>query len=366
MTKRDLKQEYFANIWLKERMGILYLCPRFGKIRTTIKILNKSNYKNILIAYPDKNIKNSWINDFNDLGYDYSNVTFTTFKSLHKCLDKGFDLVIADEIHSLSNNAIERLSDVINSSKPDVLGLTGTLSNDTKKLLYLSLGISVIASYSIEEAVQDEVISDYNITVIKVPLDNSIKTMWKNKHHVTEKEKYNWITKSINYFQLLRNDNMVKFNKFALINLLQNSISKIRVTKELLNRYSSERILVFCGTTDFTDVLGIPTNNSKNPNEEGFRKFAEGEGTHFSVIKIGNSGVTYKPLNKVIITNFDSNSENLSQKINRCMAIEYNNPTKKSEIYIISSNEELELKWLNKALSFFDKSKINFVNYSKF
>ncbi len=80
-----------------------------------------------------------------------------------------------------------------------------------------------------------------------------------------------------------------------------------------------------------------------------------------AVVKIGNTGVTYKPLNRVIINYFDSNAENLAQKINRCMAMEYNNPDKKAQIYIISSDEEVEAKWLNKALEFFDKSKIKFV-----
>ena len=70
---------------------------------------------------------------------------------------------------------------------------------------------------------------------------------------------------------------------------------------------------------------------------------------------------TYKPLNKVIINYFDSNGENLAQKINRCMAMEYDNPDKKAKIYIISSTEDVELKWLKRALEFFDKSKIKYV-----
>jgi len=59
---------------------------------------------------------------------------------------------------------------------------------------------------------------------------------------------------------------------------------------------------------------------------------------------------------------FDSNAENLAQKVNRCMAMEYNNPDKKAQIYIISTNEAVEEKWLNKSLEFFDKDKIKVVN----
>jgi hypothetical protein len=43
------------------------------------------------------------------------------------------------------------------------------------------------------------------------------------------------------------------------------------------------------------------------------------------------------------------------------MAFEYNTPDKKAHIYIISTNEPVELKWLKKALEFFDGNKIKYV-----
>jgi hypothetical protein len=67
----------------------------------------------------------------------------------------------------------------------------------------------------------------------------------------------------------------------------------------------------------------------------------------------------------VILNYFDSNAENLAQKVNRCMSMEYNNPDKKAQIYIISTNEEVEEKWLNKALEFFEKDKIKIVNIAE-
>jgi hypothetical protein len=43
------------------------------------------------------------------------------------------------------------------------------------------------------------------------------------------------------------------------------------------------------------------------------------------------------------------------------MAMEYNNPEKKAKIYIICSNEDVEKRWLKKALEFFDKNKIKYI-----
>ena len=63
---------------------------------------------------------------------------------------------------------------------------------------------------------------------------------------------------------------------------------------------------------------------------------------------------------KIFLNYFDSNAENLAQKINRCMAMEYNTPDKKAHIYIVCSVEDVERKWLKKALEFFDKDKIKY------
>jgi len=132
-------------------------------------------------------------------------------------------------------------------------------------------------------------------------------------------------------------------------------------TRELLKRHKEERVLVFCGVTKIADQLGIPSYHSKKEEKQIFDDFVSGKGNHLAVVKIGNTGVTYKPLNRVIINYFDSNGENLAQKINRCMAMEYDNPDKTAQIYIVCTTEDVEKKWLKKALEFFDKSKIKFV-----
>jgi hypothetical protein len=144
--------------------------------------------------------------------------------------------------------------------------------------------------------------------------------------------------------------------------LIQNSIAKLALTKQLLQKYKDERILVFCGTTEMADSLGIHSHHSKSLDKDIFKRFAEGEGNHMAVVKIGNTGVTYKPLNKVVLNYFDSNAENLAQKIQRCMAVEYDNVDKKAQIYIISTTEDVENRWLSKALVFFDVSKIKYID----
>jgi superfamily II DNA or RNA helicase len=357
MTLRDQRQKEFADLWLKTKWGILNLCPRFGKIRTTINILKKLKPKSVLIAYPDNKIKDSWKADFEHAKYKDEHVTYTTHLSMHKYQDEKFDLVVIDEIHLLSEAQIEAAVNLLEYNS-HVLGLTGTMTNSTERTLLEELDLPVVAHYTIEQAINEGVIVDYEIHVIKVPLDNITVNDYKGKKRTEKKQfdSYGWVID-----QLERSGGNTMFLRLARMRIIQSSIAKLHATKKILNAYKDERILVFCGTTKIADSLGIASHHSKSDDKEAFTEFIEGEGNHMAVVKIGNTGVTYKPLNRVIINYFDSNAENLAQKINRCMAMEYNTPDKKAHIYIISSNEDVELKWLRKALEFFDKSKIKYV-----
>lgn len=356
MTLRDKRQAEFADVWIKDGMfSILYLCPRFGKIYTTINALEKlpSDLK-ILITYPDKEIEKSWKADFKKRGYKNSNITYSTHISMNKYEKEDFDLIIIDEIHLLSDAQIE--SAFIHLEKTSkVLGLTGTMSEWTEKNLRYELKLKVSARYPIEQGIAEGVISDYEITVFKVPLDDVKTGMFKNPKR-TEKKQFKALTWVIGDKQRYGDNAM--FLRLARMRIIQNSEAKRVKTIELLKTYKDERILVFCGVTKIADNLGIPSHHSKSKDKSVFQEFVSGEGKHLAVVKIGNAGVTYRPLNKVIMNYFDSNAENFAQKINRCMGMEYDTPDKKAHIYVICSTEPTELAWLKKALEFFDESKI--------
>jgi superfamily II DNA or RNA helicase len=359
MSLRDKRQAEFAKAWTNcGEFGILYLCPRFGKIYTTINILEGFPLDiNILIAYPDKEIEKSWKADFKKRGYKNPNITYTTHLSMWKVEDRIYDLIIIDEIHLLSEAQLVSAKILLMLNRI-VLGLTGTMSNDTEANLAYELGLKVCANYPIELGIKEGVITDYQITVFKVPLDD-IETGKFKKPERTEKKQFQALSWVIKQKQMEGDSGM--FLRLNRMRIIQNSVAKKNKTIELLNEFKDERILIFCGVTKIADNLGCPSFHSKTKDKELFQKFAKGEGKHLAVVKIGNAGTTYLPLNKVIMNSFDSNAENMAQKINRCMGMEYDTPDKKSHIYIISSTEPVEEKWLKKALEFFDPLKIKYV-----
>jgi len=356
---RTRRQREFANLWLESNMmNIMNLCPRFGKIRVAINILEQLNpHCTVLITYPDNKIRHSWEEDFVKRGYNNPNITFTTHLSLKKYVDKIFDIIIIDEIHLISTAQMEICKELFKENHV-MLGLTGTLASDTKNWLLSALHLPVVANYSISQAISEGVISDYDITVIKVPLDTTTLQVYK-KQRKTEKQQFDMLSYVINKQQQEGRDTM--FMRLARMRIIQNSLSKINKTKEILKQYENNRILVFCGITAVADSLDIPSFHSKSTNKMTFQNFTEGNIKHLAVVKIGATGITYKPLNQIIINYFDSNAEDLAQKLNRAMSFEYDNPEKKAHITIICSTESVELLWLKKALEFFSPEKIKYL-----
>lgn len=356
---RNKRQAEFADAYIHrpfENGGILYLTMRFGKIKTSINILNTMKNPKVLIAYPDVEIKKSWLKDFKEFKYSNPNVTFTTFRSLSKCTKEKYDVLIIDEIHLLSPAQIVASRGV---KRKETLGLTGTMTKWTERDVAKELDLHVVARYPLAKAIEEGIVADYEITVIKTPLDNS-KKIYKEGTQ-TEKKRFDALSWVLNKIDIEGgNPKMLRLMRMRVI---QNSIAKLALTKHLLKKWRNERVLVFCGLQKIANELECPVFHSKKGSREEFQAFARGNGNHYAVVKIGNTGVTYNNLNRVIINYFDSNGENLAQKINRAMSVEFSNPNKKAYIVLISSDEPVEAKWLENALHFLSPEKIKFVDF---
>lgn len=361
MNFRDQLQEKWATSFIVSTWGrgILHLCPRAGKIRTSIRILCNiqrmiNRIPKVLICYPDKNIQKSWEDDINGVKYKNSKVEYTTHISLHKIQDTDYDAIICDEIHLLSVNQKIELKRIIDQNKyAFVLGLSGTLSKQTENELLKEVGLPVIAKYTLEEAINDGIISDYRINIVKVDLDDKIIVDKKKKR--TEKQKY----KAISWVIKAKGQSL--FLSLARMRIIHNSLAKIDITKKLLEKLKDKRVLVFCANNKVAKELGCKVHTSKFNDQEEFDRFIadNSKHKHYAVCKIGNTGVSFMMLDHIIVNAFDSNSENLTQRI--CRSLILDEPNKISNIYITTSTEEAELKWLTKSLEFFDQSKITYL-----
>jgi superfamily II DNA or RNA helicase len=351
MTIRDTLQEDWAIKYVNHNdSGIMHLCPRSGKVRTSIKIFERmGKFPKILIAYPDKNIEQGWESDIKAVRYKNPNVEYVTHLSLEKKLG-NYDLVVIDEIHLLSPKQKGIVNKYIQKGNR-ILGLSGTLSKTTESELRDELGLEIISEYGLNLAIKDGLISDYRIKIVKVDLDD--KELLYKKGTRTEKKQYGALT------WVIRNRGQNMMLNLQRMRVIHNSIAKIKKTKDILTQLKDKRVLIFCSGNKTAQELECTIHTSKFNNQDKFDEFASGEGNHIAVCKIGNTGVSFKDLSHVVVQAFDSSSENLCQRI--CRSLILDAPGKVSTIYIVVSTEDVEQRWLTSALEFFDTKKIEYI-----
>lgn len=360
MDKQSEIQEGHLNILLKHyetnNQALAHLSMRYGKTKLTLDLLKELYDYNhtVLIAYPDNQIKESWQNECIKWNYSNPNITYVNFSSLWKYEDSIFDIVICDEIHSLSVNELDTLHIIMtNSAFTRFLGLSGTISKDTQR----RTGVPIIVEYTTLDGIEDEILADYNITVHFVPLDTTIKTKNSKGKLLTEKQKYDNYTYIINKFRKEGKDTMhLTLNRNRLSTA---SLGKMNYLKKLLLTLNDKRIVVFAGLTEVADRIGIPTYHNKSKNDDNFQKFQTKEISKLGLAMKGRMGVSFTDLDSVILLNATSNEADTAQLLNRAIKLDYTG--KVADLHIIALNEETEVNKVKKTLSLLDKTKIKYL-----
>jgi superfamily II DNA or RNA helicase len=362
LNKRDELQLQFANDFINKGFyGLMYIAPRFGKIKTTINCLTTKD--KVIIAYPEVNIKKSWVDDIKKWKFKNKKVKYSTYRSFDK-LSENCDVLILDEVHLISENQLKSIKKyIVKYNIKKVIGLSGTLSEKTIQDLDKYLGLKVLVEYSIDSAIKDGVITDYKIDVYytKLSTKKNILVKWKGgEFYTSEKASFDNLSKKIDGFTTIDNftRNKIKSIRLMRMNIIKKSQAKIDLTKSLLSKHKGKRVLTFSGLTEVADNLGIPSYHSGSKDDSTKDRFINGVISHLSIVNKLNTGITFPKLNLAIINFFDSNAENMAQKISRVTCMEYDNLDKVAHIIIVCTDEPVETKWLNSALTFFDKTKI--------
>ena len=165
--RNKIQKQALDKIKLFNYEGIIDVAPRVGKSKIAIDAM-KTLKKKVLITAPFNSILDSWQAEFQKWGVNNPPDVINQ-RSLEKTNLENYDLIISDEIHTLSDRQLETLA----GNK--VLGFSGSIGSRTKLKLSNNLGIKPIYTYSIDQAIEDGIISDYNINIITCKLDNSIR-----------------------------------------------------------------------------------------------------------------------------------------------------------------------------------------------
>lgn len=346
----------------KQTRGRLLLSPRFGKTKIIIDYIKKHKFNNILWVTPSAKLANEDIlKEFIKWrAKTYSkNLETVTYASLDKVVG-GYDLIVLDEEqHLTENNSINLLSGELSSYS--VVSMTGTPTKDPDKLKIInSLGLDTLYDVSIGEAVDMDILANYGINVVEIPLSNIREIevgKQGSKFKVSEKDNYKFLCDSIKRSMYNRTINK-KFLLIKRLRTIKESPSKERTLIELLDLLKGQRNLVFCSSINQADRLFEHTYHSKTDDKD-LIKFQEGIVNQIGMVNSGGTGFTYKSIDNLIIVQADSDTNGgTSQRIARTLLKQ---DDYKANIWILCLSNTQDEVWVKKTLENFDITKTKFL-----
>jgi superfamily II DNA or RNA helicase len=147
------------------------------------------------------------------------------------------------------------------------------------------------------------------------------------------------------------------YHSLARMRFINTNYSLTQKVKNWIVKNSNERFILFVSDEKTGKRYGIPMFNSKSKDCSNLENFKNGKIDRLCLIKKASAGVTFPKLQTILITAINSNGETLEQMIGRSLLTD----TEKSNIHIFVSNQQFQLKWLEKALSNIDPSHIKWV-----
>lgn len=355
MTKSEIQEGIIDTIVKNNCRGIILSSVRSGKTRILLKSIQKhsDNKKiNVLVLYPNIDIKNSWEKECELIDY-FPDITYCTFASISKVKQFGWDFVVFDEAHLLGEENQLPIAGEIAKNNKHVMFASGTYNNNTLTDLKLYTELDLIVNYSTNQAIKDGIVSDYTIHIHKYQLNNTkiveygkIKK-WKS----TEKKECNRLSNRI----LKAMGEQKMFAALERMRFINSCDSLIECVNKWINNNKNERFILFSSDEKTGLKYNLPMFNSKSQNDTVLKQFQKGQINQLCLLKKASAGVTFPNLQNILITAINSNGENLEQMIGRSLLKDCDNS---SNIHIFVSNEQFQLNWLNKSLENIDKSRI--------
>ena len=344
--------------------GILLLAPRVGKTKIGIDIIKKEKPQSILWVTPSTKLRDIDIPEefgrWRAKNYLKGRTKIICWSSLHE--ETGYyDKIIFDEYQDITyNNSRGILNGKLRYGS--ILCLSGTHPRHDEKLFILNeLKLEILREVNIEEAIDENLISDYKVNVVEVSMDQTkknVKAGNKSKPFMTtEKSMYEYLSSTIR--KMRYNDKDPKFLIIKRMHLIYGSNTKEEVARFLIGKLPGRK-LIFAGNIEQSKRLSPYTFNSKTDKTD-LDKFVNEEVDILACVKSGGVGFTYKNIEHLIIVQADSDKKGeTTQKLARSLLLQKDY---KANIWFISLTGTQDEKWVESALSSFDKQKVEYIRF---
>lgn len=364
IDNREIAQKECLDLLTNPCKGILLLSPRIGKTFIGISYIKKHKLKKILWVTPSVKLRDV------DIPQEFitwkaksylSKTEIICYHSLNSVKGK-YDLVILDEIQNITEgNTIGFFNGDIECTS--ILGLTGTMPKHEEKLLIIKkLGLSILKEITIDEAVESNMVADYRINVVEVPLDHVTKNIIAGTKakpfKTTEGANYQYLSKQVGRMMYVNDSKRLQYAILNRLRFIYKSPSKLNIAKKLINHLQGRK-LVFTGSIEHAEELSPYTYHSKTT-DENLNQFINGDIDLLACVNAGGTGFTYRNVDHFIITQADSNkSGQFIQKLARSLLIQKDYT---ASIWVLVLQGTQDEEWVRKALSELDQNKIEYIN----
>lgn len=355
---RDKIQQEALRAVLPHRKAGLHISMGVGKTYIGLQYINILNGK-VLVVAPKVSIFESWKQDAQKFSLEplLDNITFTTYLSLHKHNPKDYNIVILDEAHNTKYSHELFLSEF----KGNILGLSGTpprYKNGEKGEMMESY-YPIRYQYTVDEAVDSDILNDYKIFVHMLPLSEEKTLQTKQGWYTSERKQYDWVTQEITNAP---SEKQVMFKRIMRINYLKQFATKERFVGMIMNSIPVEdKCLVFANTTEQADLLCTHSYHSKQhktTNLENLASFANGEIRFLSAVEQLSEGISISNLKHIVILHAYGNEKRASQKIGRALRL---SADQTAFIHILCYKDTVDEDWVQAALKDFDEDKVTYI-----
>ncbi len=289
-------------------------------------------------------------------------IEFVTYISLTKKNPKDYSIVVLDEAHTTKYSHEEFLIDY----EGRILGLTGTPPRYafSEKGQMMTKYYPIQYTYTVNEAVEEEILNNYRIFVHKIPLNNANNISIKagNKvFYTSEAKNYEWLTSQLNGAV---GTNEIFRKRIFMLNSLKKFTSKLDFVRFIANAVpEDQKCLIFANTIDQANMLckfSHHSNNHKIVNTKNIEMFSSGEVTRLSAVEQLSEGITVPNLKHIVIMHSYANEKKAAQKIGRALRLTANET---STIHVLCYENTVDEDWVIEALSDFDESKIKWIRW---
>jgi len=362
MNNQEIVQNDALQETLKHKRCGLGISMGVGKTRVALKhlIQNYNPLLQVLVVAPKKSIFNSWIDELDKLECPelIKHITFSTYRSINKHDPNDYDIVYLDECHSL----LESHQTFLSNFSGKVLGLTGTPPKRTvsEKYRMIQKYCPIVYEFSVDEATDQDILNDYKIVVHQLMLSKLQTVSKKNK------DGGKWYTSEYNDYLYYTNrvaDSLTskqrQFSSIMRMRGLMDYKTKEEYMQGLLKNIG-QKCLIFANTHKQADRVCSHSYHSGNKSsDENLQLFSDGRINKLSCVLQLSEGVNIPELQQGVIMHSYGNERKSAQRIGRLLRL---NPTQTATCHILCYKDTVDEKWVESALSTFDKNKIKYFN----